>query len=807
MSTLVFVFMLMAHGRGYNLAFEVARHYSDKPVLCEEIPLYTPSLKRFATIYIFGAQEDTITIVTGDNNYSRPLYEYGRGVPGFMLINRMNYKTSMVVYTGYSTYFLYTGDRFWDTRYLKYQNDSYVDELFRKRIVFKDYSKKWTYYETKGFKLDEYNEIDGVPAYLWSYGCSPTASAMILGYWDKRGYGRLIDYYFDHYDVVLGDTVRNVPNVQRELAIYMDADTTTGYTDWAPISTGTENCANMENGYSFISRWVYDTIVYDTACAYDTAYMYLKQEVDSGRPVHWAVGNYLDQYGRIIEHSTCAFGYQVTGADTFVILHNTWDLGTWAWPLYTTDSTYIALYNVIPGGEEIGNVNDVNVSSPVVNNLYFPLYISYDDAAVIGRVELYYSSDNANTWTLLGEISTDTEIIRRMDFTGSQSVRFMVKTYDSGDNLISAESTPYSVKIIYPAYDGIFNARGFTTISPEPRTVNLVDGDVYVGTTYGIVSVLSNDSILFKDTVFGNPVFSSAQYDSLIVYGMYNSGFSVYSGKREVYHDSTQGYVSDVTIDSERVCVFERDLGFRIINYQNGFTQDTVLANGSYFMTGGLFDRYIYVGTLRHGFIIYDVNLGEFIDTIGSGRVYDIEIAPSDSLLYVLFAGYLKVYDIKVPDAPLLLDSIPVSGATHIRGSNNRVFVIRGTSGVDIYTFVSGGYVKSSISDIGMVKDVCEEDSTLYIVTGDGLVFQVDYLGSGVGESNSEFKWKNSVILRGDMLILGEGFRGRYSVYDRSGRRILRGYAQNGMIKLKGLPSGAYVVKFKNRTLRVLKIN
>ncbi len=807
MNLLMLVFVIAGYAKGYNLAFNIARTYSDEVKLIEEVPLYTPNMQRFATLYVFESSNDTISVITGDNENSRPVYEYGKGIYRFMLFNRVDYRTARVIYTGYSTFFLYNG-RFYDTRYFKYVSSFYVKSLFAKGIDFKDYSMKWQAYLEKGFKLDEYNEIEGVPAYLWSYGCSPTASAMILGYWDKRGYGRLIDYYFNHYDVVLREVVANVPNVQTELAIYMNADTTTGYTDWAPISTGTQDCANIANGYSFISNWVYDTIVYDTACAFDTAYMYLKEEIDSGRPVHWAVGNYLDPYGRIIEHSTCALGYQVTGADTFVLLHNTWDYGTWAWPLYTSDSTYIAMYNVIPGGVEQGNINSIEATGPIVNNLYFKINLSFDDTTMINRAELYHTGDNADSWVFDGEVSPVSEILSKMDFGGYTDVRFMVKTYNQNGDLISSEASYNPVGIIYPEYDGIFNAKAFCSVSPEPRTINHIDNKILVGTTYGIVEVASYDSILEQNAVFGGAALSSSQYDSIIIYGRYSSGFDIYNKNIQIYHDTTEGYVVDVAIDSQRACVFERDLGFRIINYTQGFTQDTVPASGSYFMTGDINQNYVYTGTLRSGFLVYDIANQQFVDTVGQGRVYDMELSKDDSLLYVLYAGYLKVYNITSPDSPLLQDSIPVSGSVHIRAHKNRLFAIRGNSGVDIYTFLPDGYVRSSIYNIGNVKDIFGEDTTLYIATSDGLILKVDYLGSEVKERINTLSGKKDVfLLKGDVLNLESDIKGRYAVYDLNGRCIKSGDVKGGVINLESLPRGTYVVRLQNSTLRLIKIN
>ena len=35
--------------------------------------------------------------------------------------------------------------------------------------------------------------LDYVPSYNWYHGCSPTASANIMGYWDLHGYDGMFD--------------------------------------------------------------------------------------------------------------------------------------------------------------------------------------------------------------------------------------------------------------------------------------------------------------------------------------------------------------------------------------------------------------------------------------------------------------------------------------------------------------------------------------------------------------------------------------------------------------------------------------
>ena len=801
------IIMLLYAFSGKTLAEKVSRVEIDRSlyVLSEEIPLYSPDLVRFATLYVYTNFKDTFSVITGDNTYSRPVYEFGHGTYRFKMYRSKygGYKDKKVIYAGYSTFFIYNGSSYYDVRFFKHIQKDDVRRKFYEGVKFMDYREKWEKYTKNLFKLDEYAQIDSVPAFLWSYGCSPTSSAMILGYWDKKGYGRLIDYYFDHYDVVLGEMVSNVPNVQKELAVYMYTDTTTGGTWWSSISSGTEDCANVGNGYSFISNWLYGS-----DDAYDTSFMYLKQEVDSGRPVHWAVGNYQDPYGRIIEHSTCAFGYQVSGADTFVILHNTWDKGTWAWPLYTTDSTYIAIYNVIPGGAISGNINQINAPRSIVNNLYFPLNVVYDDTQSIQRCELYMQDQNGDEWSFVGNILKDSLIFIKKDFNALTKTRFLIKTFDANGSLISSESSIIPSGIVYPVFlDGIFQSKAFCSIEREPFVINTTQSTILVGTSHGIVALNDADSLMYKDTTLNDTVFLSSQYGDYIIYGKNAEGFSIYLGDSLIYHDTTLNYVQDVDIDDSVACVFERNSGMRIIHYRDGFYQDTVTSGGLFFMTGAVFRDYVYVGTLTKGVLVYNVSSNQFVDTMGTGRVWDIAVSRNSKLLYVLFNGYVKVYDITVLDNPSLVDSIPVSNASHIRSHENRFFVVKGDEGVDIYSVSSSGYLKSSIMGIGTVNDVCEKDSTLYITTGEGLVYKVIYLGSGIKEEEKAHKIKD-YVLKGGILDLGGDYNNKkVYIYSPCGRLLRKTVVKGGKVSLMNLNSRRFILKIGERTIKVIKIN
>jgi hypothetical protein len=161
------------------------------------------------------------------------------------------------------------------------------------------------------FKLDSFR-ITGVPDYDWSYGCSPTAGADVLGYWDANGYDLLVDYYFNRYDPLEGETDYNVPNVQRELSIAMKTDSVTnGGTYLSDIGPGIRMVCNHPdygNNYGFSDY-----------TDYDSSLGYLINEIRLGFPAVWNVFSH-PTYGN---HSMCAMGWGPPDT-TYICLHDTW---------------------------------------------------------------------------------------------------------------------------------------------------------------------------------------------------------------------------------------------------------------------------------------------------------------------------------------------------------------------------------------------------------------------------------------------------------------------------------------------------
>ncbi len=150
--------------------------------------------------------------------------------------------------------------------------------------------------------------VSRAPFYDWSYGCTPTSGAIVLGYIDRtREYGRLVDWFAQRRDNVENEMDWQIPNVQRECALAMYTDTSYGGTYLQYIAPGLAT-VGADNGYSFEvtdvlgaewNDWAWDTIT---------------AQIDSGRPMVWSA-----TWER---HSLACFGYRTEGQ--FLYVHNTW---------------------------------------------------------------------------------------------------------------------------------------------------------------------------------------------------------------------------------------------------------------------------------------------------------------------------------------------------------------------------------------------------------------------------------------------------------------------------------------------------
>jgi hypothetical protein len=211
----------------------------------------------------------------------------------------------------------------------------------------------------EGFKftMDQFR-ITGVPDFDWSYGCSPSAGADVLGYWDSHGYDLLIDYYFNRYDPLEGEWDYNVPNVQQQLSWAMKTDSSTGGTYLSDMGPGIRMVCNHPdygNNYGFTDY-----------TDYTQSLGYLINEIRLGYPAMWNVFSH-PTYGN---HSMCAMGWGSPDT-TYICLHDTWsstpvevlvNWNGWSSERYTvavrSDSASSYFYNTIHAASCTMNVTN-----------------------------------------------------------------------------------------------------------------------------------------------------------------------------------------------------------------------------------------------------------------------------------------------------------------------------------------------------------------------------------------------------------------------------------------------------------------
>jgi hypothetical protein len=328
-----------------------------------------------------------------------------------------------------------------------------------------------------GYCVRDSNVIDSVPFYTWSYGCTPTASAMLMGYWDERNYGRLVDYYFDHPDVPTQQTIYNVPNVQRELAIEMGTDTIHGGTWGDSVPGGHLRVANDINGYSFNSTFTYG------GDWNDWCWDLIKSEIDAGRPFHWMVNDYLrigPHHGEIdtmypVNHSITATGYVDNGAleNDFVIVHDTWNAYVTYWALYTTYGgySYSSVATLVPGGAESNNIRlTFPTGGEVLENDSTYEITWTSTGAGIDHCALYYSSDNCEYWETIEDIIPNTGSHSWIAPTGNmENVRVKIDAYNSSRDLLADDASRDNFQVTSG------NASGIDTIAYENCSPYYID--------------------------------------------------------------------------------------------------------------------------------------------------------------------------------------------------------------------------------------------------------------------------------------------------------------------------------------------
>ncbi len=283
--------------------------------------------------------------------------------------------------------------------------------------------------------------------YFWTYGCTPTASSMVLGYWDNSSYyGRLVDFYYSNTCGNGSHDSLNVPNtidqLREDMGTGWDTNTCTGdgKTPWENIKPGLQEVTNVRNGYSFSITECALGSIYDFWC-----WNAIVAEINANRPFVWSVA------GATSAHSVPAWGYR---DDAFVIIYDTWSPGgreDWYYRYYLGNendlATYVQVEKIIPGG---GSNSEVSLDEPnggeVLNAGKPSIIWWYQWGTAISKVDIFYSLDAGVTWSGIAAFwpsaeGWNTYTWQVPDIATTDTVRVKVAAYNSNNWYISGDGS------------------------------------------------------------------------------------------------------------------------------------------------------------------------------------------------------------------------------------------------------------------------------------------------------------------------------------------------------------------------------
>jgi len=273
------------------------------------------------------------------------------------------------------------------------------------------------------------NRTDVVPAYYWSAGCSPTAAAMVLAYWDwdspggrQVGHGVVVPYYFERFWVDSfpaygggyyhcdgsGGSTNTIPYSLPKIAYGMETNsggaTSVGYFQhhirdgmlgWANnpyIRIGGTNTwwpgmGNNFSGYEGFTIWNWGDIWNE-----------IKDEIDVNRPCVWSRNG--SWHGVASGgHSVAVIGYSDNG---YVYYRDTWSLGYYADPYEGNGQSFADITTVEPG---TNNPADIALVVPDGGEIWgggsIHNIVWYQYGSGLDSIRIYWSTDRGYSWSLL----------------------------------------------------------------------------------------------------------------------------------------------------------------------------------------------------------------------------------------------------------------------------------------------------------------------------------------------------------------------------------------------------------------------
>lgn len=592
------------------------------------------------------------------------------------------------------------------------------------------------------------NYIDSVPFIDWVYGCSPTAASMILWYWDPRGYGKLVDYFFTHWDNPEGEW-NDCANVNRELALRMYTDTLSGGTYISNIGPGIVATCNTNNGYSFSSQ----TSAQGTP-GNQFMFSWIKNEIDNQRPCHWNVLHY--QGDPNFNHSVTAVGYAYGSSlpDTFIIVHDTWTISEPWWPLWTYANGYQSydyVVTVVPGGS---NSNNVLLTLPTSGSRFFKnlkYKIKWQSTGTnIDHLKIWYSigrdgySYDSTYWTLITPAAPNTGSF--IWTAPNQDSAFRINIFGLGSS-----NQQYAADGVFsPCYCVLPTSSSNLTLVGHLETKGLAS-DIALYNSYGYI-VDGTNGLLVADLA-----------DSSIPDEIYQLSFSGDLSAIDI--QSSYLYIADKT-DTLRVVSIANptnpsQIGLCYINVDQPIEIDVQGSKG-------------YVACRGSGLTIIDITMPSapsvisYFDT--PGQAYDLVVG--DTLVYLADGtNGLIVINVVNPSNPSIVGSYNTNGiAQGVDLQGNILYLADGSVGIKIFDVSNptAPQLLGSFDTPGTAKDVVFQDpSILFVPDGSGMRVLDVSAPSSPSELGyiSSFGTATKLAYAGQMIYLVDGSDGIYLIH------------------------------------------
>lgn len=759
-------------------------------------------------------------IIISARKENNVILEYSKGVPYF-ITNWKNLKTHFKLEDGKTLYYGGFGRFFYEHK------DSVFDLATYKTYRKIDYVKnekvnpKWEKVFKGEYKISNSKStgyIDNVPFVLWSYGCSPTSSSMIFSYYDTRGYGDFVDYYFTRYDNVTRSYKYNVPSAQRQLAILMNTDSMyEGGTSVYSIKPAHSTFTNTNHPYSFtLGQHIYgqtsDTFFY----------RYIKNEVDSVRPVHWAVLNYY-YGGKYIGHSVVGIGYDDGGTDTLIQVHNTWDYTEPFWSLYTNvngELSYSCVYEVKPAGGNSYRKGNLNIDNNIyIKGLKGKIYFKNISDSLFST-KLYWTNNNFSSTNFIGE-TFDTFSYFTPNVSGL--VHISAEFYNSLSSIIATDGVYNPLNVKDYSDTNNLNIKSYTFDLNTTYDFDFVNGKLLVCSgTKGIFEVdLTDTTILSTYNLFsdGKDYRKLIQVDdSILILSTENYLYSVNmnSSFSKIDSFSAGGTVQDLDF-KDGVIFLSTQTVFYLLNLKTDYTFE----NAGSFSEGS---RKMYTSTAIVDSIFYltDMLNGIYImkTTYPSNGIVKISLLSTeynesfcevlDNNLYLAAgsSGIVK-YDITDPLNPVFVENKNAGTLNRLSLVENGIVGYDNTRGFGIYTFDGLAELSSFFPQTRIEKILTDTLSRrVYISnTSDGLIFAKfsPYLSVDDERVYNDFKFEINQFVTRNLTFYyrtEKSFYGDLKIFDSLGRLIFSDkiYFKKDRKSLNlnlNVKSGIYFIKVK----------